>query len=105
MNTSQGAVSLKNPIKTTEWKLLAFLILFMEVKLVVKLLALVFIYLLQPDFRFGFRFKQSRLQLFYQLIIGIALPGFSMTADSSSKYLMQIAMLCPDSMAREKLKK
>jgi hypothetical protein len=88
MNTSQGEVSLKNPVNTIEWKLLAFLILFMDVKLVVKLLALVFIYFLQPDFRFGFRFRQSRLPLFYPLIIGIALVGFSTTAGFSRNYLL-----------------
>jgi hypothetical protein len=88
MNTSQGEVSLKNPVNTIEWKLLAFLILFMDMKLVFKLPALVFIYFLQPDISFGFRFRQSRLPLFYPLIIGIALVSFSTTADFSRNYLL-----------------
>ena len=88
MNTSQGELSYKNPINAIEWKLLAFLVLFTDVKLVVKLLALVLIYVLQPDFKFGFRLKQSRLPLFYPLIIGIALLNFGMNADFSSNYLL-----------------
>ena len=88
MNTSQGGLSYKNPAKAIEWKLLAFLVLFMDVKLVVKLLALVLIYVLQPDFKFGFRFRQSRLPLFYPLIIGIALLNFSMANDFSKNYLL-----------------
>lgn len=45
----------------------------MDVKLVVKIGALVIIYILNPDFRFGFKIKNTRLPLFYLIVIGIAI--------------------------------
>jgi len=55
-----------------DWKLLIFLILFLNIKLDVKIAAVVFIYAFQFDFKFGFQVKNSRLPLFYLLIIPIA---------------------------------
>ena len=55
-----------------DWKLLIFLLLFLNVKLVFKIAAIVLIYILRPDFKFGFRIKNSRLPVFYLLVIGIA---------------------------------
>ncbi len=55
-----------------DWKLLIFLLLFLNVKLVVKIAAIFLIYVLRPDFKFGFSLKNSRLPLFYLLVIGIA---------------------------------
>jgi len=66
-----------NKIKTlVDWKLLGFLILFLNIKLEVKIAALVLIYILQFDFGFGFRLKDSRLPLFYLLILPISIAGF-----------------------------
>lgn len=56
-----------------DWKLLVFLLLFLNVKLVIKAVAIVLIYVLRPDFKFGFRLKNSRLPLFYILVTGIVL--------------------------------
>jgi hypothetical protein len=50
-----------------------FLLLFLNVKLVVKLAAIVLIYLLQFNFKFGFRLRNSRLPLFYLVVIGIGI--------------------------------
>jgi hypothetical protein len=58
---------------TVDWKLLLFLLLFLDVKLAVKIFAIAAIYLLQPDFKFGFNFKNPRLPLFYPAVIAIAL--------------------------------
>lgn len=55
-----------------DWKLLIFILLFLNVKLVIKIAAVFLIYVLRPDFKFGFRLKNSRLPLFYLLVIGIA---------------------------------
>jgi len=55
-----------------DWKLLVFLILFLNVKLVIKLFALVLIYLWRFNFRFGLSQKKSRLPLFYPAVIIIA---------------------------------
>ena len=56
-----------------DWKLLVFLLLFLNVKLVIKAAAILVIYILQKDFKFGFKpGNNSRLPLFYLLVIGIA---------------------------------
>jgi hypothetical protein len=69
-------------LQKIDWKLFIFLLLFLNVKLVIKVIALLAIYLLRPDFRFGFRFnKNSRLPLFYILMIGIALINWIATAN------------------------
>jgi len=72
MNFKAADIPLKKLAGFADWKLLAFLVLFMDVKLVVKVVAIVLMYLTQFDLRFGFRFKNSRLPLFYLLVIGIA---------------------------------
>jgi hypothetical protein len=87
MNTSQGVISFKKPAIAIEWKLLVFLILFLDVKLVVKAVAILFIYLMQPDFRFGFRIKHSRLPLFYLIVIAIALLNFTLYPNLSRNYV------------------
>jgi hypothetical protein len=75
--------TIRKAFKTIDWKLLAFLLLFLNVKLVIKLAALVCIYIVRSNFKFNFRFSNSRLPLFYPFIISIALlnyfitPGFS----------------------------
>ncbi|HNA17527.1 MAG TPA: hypothetical protein PK678_13455, partial [Ferruginibacter sp.] len=56
-----------------DWKLLLFLLLFLNVKLLVKLAAILLIFLVRPDFKVGFHFRHSRIPLFYPLIIAIAL--------------------------------
>src|SRR6202012_4565126 len=59
--------------KLADWRLLLFLVLFLNVKMAVKIPAIVLIYLLQFDFKFNFSFKNSRLPLFYLLAIAIAI--------------------------------
>ncbi len=73
MVISNGILDFKKLKSLADWKLLLFLILFMDVKLVVKVAAIILIYILQSDFKFGFSFKNSRLPLFYLLVICIAI--------------------------------
>lgn len=56
-----------------DWKLLIFLLLFLNVKIGIKIPVIVLFTLLQFNFKFGFSFKNSRLPLFYPLVIGIAI--------------------------------
>ncbi|SHN27819.1 hypothetical protein [Mucilaginibacter sp. OK098] len=56
-------------ISKIDWKLLLFLMLFLNVKLAIKIPAIIIIYLLRFNFRFKFSFKNSRLPLFYLLIM------------------------------------
>lgn len=67
--------NLKAYIRSIDWKLLLFLILFLNIKMPVKIIAVVLIYALQFNFKFGFKLKNSRLPLFYLLIIPIAFAG------------------------------
>ena len=59
-----------------DWKLLTFLLLFLNVKLVVKIPVIILFSLWQFNFKFGFSFKNSRLPLFYPLVIIIAIVNF-----------------------------
>jgi len=64
---------LRDKAKGIDWKLLVLLLLFLDVKMVVKVIAIVIVYILQPDLSFGFRSKNSRLPLFYPIMIAIGL--------------------------------
>jgi hypothetical protein len=72
MTFSIAGYHLKKLQTAVDWKLLLFLLLFLNVKLAVKIPAIVIIYLLQFNFKFGFSLKNARLPLFYLLIIAIA---------------------------------
>ncbi|MDF2433897.1 MAG: hypothetical protein JWP44_3528 [Mucilaginibacter sp.] len=80
---------LKKLINYVDWKLLLFLLLFLNVKLAVKIPAIIIIYLLRFNFRFGFSIKNSRLPLFYLLIIAIALSGLFINGNySNANYML-----------------
>ena len=59
-----------------DWRLLTFLLLFLNVKLAIKIPVILLFSLWPANFKFGFRFKDSRLPLFYPLIIIIALVNW-----------------------------
>src|ERR1700749_3971917 len=61
--------NLKKLVNQVDWKLLLFLMLFLDVKLAIKVPAIILIYLFRFNFKFGFSFKNSRLPLFYLLIM------------------------------------
>jgi hypothetical protein len=75
MISSIAGFKFKKLLEKVDWKLLLFLMLFLNVKLVVKIPAIIIIYLLQFNFKFGFSFKNSRLPLFYLLIVAVAFLG------------------------------
>lgn len=79
----------KKVINYVDWKLLLFLLLFLNVKLAIKIPAIIIIYLLQFNFKFGFSFKNSRLPLFYLLIIAIGFIDFFIAKGyTNSNYLV-----------------
>jgi hypothetical protein len=67
------AVNWSTYLKSVDWLLLIFLLLFFNVKLVVKLVAVLLIYALRFNSQLGFALRRSRLPLFYPAIIIIAL--------------------------------
>ncbi len=72
--------NIQKTFKTIDWKRLLFLILFLNVKLVVKLAAIVLIYLLHFNFKFGFRLHNPRLPFFYLVVIGIGIFNWIFTS-------------------------
>ena len=71
-------------LRRIDWPLLLFLLLFLNVKLVVKAIAILVIYIMRPNFKFGFSFrKDSRLPLFYVLITGIAVLNWILSGNFS----------------------
>jgi len=73
MNDYLSRFNLKKLFSGLDWKLLLFLLLFLNVKLAVKIPAIILIYVLRPDFKFGFSLNNSRLPLFYPAVIVIGL--------------------------------
>ena len=70
-----------------DWKLLVFLILIFNVKIVIKLFAIILIYIQRPDFKFSFHIRNSRLPLFYPLVILIGSINYLLYAkDLNSNY-------------------
>jgi hypothetical protein len=61
---------LKKKQADVDWQLLVFLLLFMNVKLVVKLAGIIFIYLARRNFSFRFSLKQPGIPWFYPAMIG-----------------------------------
>jgi hypothetical protein len=64
---------LQDTVGAIDWSLLAFLLMFLNVKMAIKAAAILIIYFLNPDFKFGFRIKNSRLPNFYLAVIIIGL--------------------------------
>jgi hypothetical protein len=73
MVVSKTFLNFKKIKGLADWKLLLFLVLFLNVKLAVKVPAILLVYLLQFNFKFGFSLKNSRLPLFYLLAMAIAM--------------------------------
>lgn len=79
-----------------DWKLLFFLILFLNVKLVVKVFALVLVYLWQFNFRFGLSLMRSRLPLFYpaaMIIVGLNWIVYGLYSDQDYSFTLLNGMM------------
>lgn len=87
MSNVTAVLNLKKLKGYADWNLLLFLLLFLNVKLAVKIPAIILMYLLRFDFKFGFNLKNSRLPLFYPLIIVIALFDFLLYRNYTRNYL------------------
>jgi hypothetical protein len=78
-----------------DWKLLFLLVCFLNVKMAVKVPTIAIIYLLQPNFNFGFKLKNSRLPLFYPLIMAVAVVAMLVNKNySSPHYFLVLAIGC-----------
>ena len=86
MNTRQAAISLRKELNAVDWKLLVFLVLVMDVKLLVKLIAIAAVFIMQPKPRISFNFKNARLPLFYAIMILIVITDGILYQTGSSRY-------------------
>ena len=82
-------LSLTSYLAKIDLPLLVFLILFFNVKFVVKVVAIILFSLFYRDLKFGLSWKGSRLPLFYLFIIGLEIVKYPLlTADFNFKYLL-----------------
>ena len=81
MNIKKAAAVVSGRLGTIDFTLLGFLLLFINVKLVIKVAALLLVFFLRPDFKFGIAYKNSRLPLFYCLVICIGLFNFFLSGN------------------------
>ncbi len=80
------SVNIRKSFESIDWKILIFLLLFVNVKLIFKLIAIVLICLLRFNFRFDFRLRNSRLPLFYLIIIGIGILNWFIIGFANPAY-------------------
>ncbi|MGY3215254.1 hypothetical protein [Mucilaginibacter sp. HD30] len=93
MYNSLKKIDLKKLRGFADWKLLLLLLLFLNVKLAIKIPAIVIVYLLDTNFRFGFSLRNSRIPLFYPVIILIALIAVIINKDyNAPNYLLVFGM-------------
>jgi hypothetical protein len=85
MNTA-AALNLSKWKNRADWKLLLFLVLFLDVKMEIKVAAIILVYILRADFSFGFRTTNSRLPLFYPIAIAIAIINWIISRNFSLNY-------------------
>ena len=90
------SLKLRTLISSIDWRLLIFLLLCLNVKLVIKLAAILLVYFLRPDFKFGFSLKNSRIPLFYISTIAIVVFNwvFSGMTGNFNYFLVVITGLC-----------
>ncbi|MBV9986097.1 MAG: hypothetical protein JO301_00340 [Chitinophagaceae bacterium] len=80
------AIRTRKILPDIDWVLLIFLLLIMNVKLVVKVAGLIFIYLARSNFAFGFKKNGSRLPLFYPMILLLGIVNSLPSLFSASHY-------------------
>ena len=84
-------VKIKEAFNQIDWKLLVFLLLFLNVKIVVKIAAVLLLYIFQSNVKFGFRWRNSRLPLFYVLMPAIGILNyFILSGITSGPYTLVV---------------
>ncbi|MEI7736716.1 MAG: hypothetical protein WCI49_14715 [Ferruginibacter sp.] len=76
MSIKKASAWVLGRLGTIDFTLLVFLLLFINVKLVIKVAALLLIFILRPNFKTGIKIKNPRLPVFYILVIAIAIVNY-----------------------------
>lgn len=80
-----------------DWRLLIFLLLFINVRIPFKIVALLFVYISQFNFQFGFKLRNSRIPLFYLLVFPIAIAAAIINRNFANLYYIPVfgwALIC-----------
>jgi hypothetical protein len=80
-----------------DWRLLIFLLLFINVRIPFKIVALLFVYISLFNFKFGFKLSNSRIPLFYLLVFPIAIVAFVINQNFVDLYYIPVfgwALIC-----------
>ena len=83
-------INFKSFNKSTDLLLLVFLILIINVSLTIKLIGVIFIYFMRPDFKFGF--KNKRMPFFYLTMIFLMLIQFILNFTSNLNYIILFSL-------------
>lgn len=76
LSGSRYYLILQSYLAKIDWKLLLLLLLFLNVKLYIKLAALLIVYVARPDFKFGWKLRSPKLPLFYPAMMLLAAVNF-----------------------------
>ncbi len=86
MTSKSFSVTSRKLFESIDWKILIFLLLVVNVKLVFKLIAIVLICIARFNFRLGLHLRNSRLPLFYPVIIGIGILNWFIIGFANPAY-------------------
>jgi hypothetical protein len=89
----EALTKLQSYIQQIDWRLLVFLILFLNVKLFIKVVATILIYILRPNLKLGFSFRSSKLPLFYIAMISITLVNWALNKGFVSIHYSAVCLL------------
>ncbi|QEM09587.1 hypothetical protein [Mucilaginibacter rubeus] len=97
MTISLPGFDIKKWKNYADWRMLIFLLLFINVHIPFKIVALLFVYISRFNFQFGFKLRNSRLPLFYLLVFPIAIIAAIVNKNFINLYYIPVfgwALIC-----------
>ncbi|MFC0517078.1 hypothetical protein ACFFGT_22910 [Mucilaginibacter angelicae] len=97
MTISLPGFDIKKWKSYADWRLLIFLLLFINVRIPFKIVALLFVYITQFDLKFAFRAHNSRIPLFYLFVFPIAVVAAVVNKNFVDLYYVPVfawALVC-----------
>lgn len=97
MTISLPGFDIKRWKNYADWRMLVFLLLFINVHIPFKIAALIFAYISRFNFQFGFKLRNSRLPLFYLLVFPIAVIAAIISQNFNNLYYIPVfgwALIC-----------
>ncbi|WP_121810635.1 hypothetical protein [Mucilaginibacter kameinonensis] len=97
MTISLPGFDIKKWKNYADWRMLIFLLLFINVHIPFKIAALLFAYISRFNFQFGFKLRNSRLPLFYLLVFPVAVLAAIINQNFINLYYIPVfgwALIC-----------